>query len=250
MTCPLYAAQGLPPVGGTWQYITLNSASEALGSSATGSRQSSQRSRSPEQKASQKASNLAKALFEPLYESFDAANALAEACSEDVVWEDLTEARSAHAQGKEGVLLKLAKRVKAAPAGTRLVLDDVADGVSSGGFLWHLENDSAPGVGLRGSLFFELDSQGKIALVREATEPLFKPGGSTAELLRSVTAKVRYRISALRCLLLPRFSFMLSFFICHLSFVISYFVQSLFLANSLCLVLFLLLHEFRLWTIL
>ena len=73
-------------------------------------------------------------------------------------------------------------------AQTRLIIDRVSDGVRSGGFVWHREADDRPGqVGLRGTLYAELDDAGLIRYVREGCEPLLKPGEATEQLLKAAT---------------------------------------------------------------
>jgi len=107
---------------------------------------------------------------------------VAAACAPRVVWDDMAAAKPA--VGCEAVRALLEEKW---PRGARLVVDRVTDGARSGGFTWHRESDGAPGHGLRGTTFLELDEQGRIAYVREGCEPLFKPGELTERLLKAVT---------------------------------------------------------------
>lgn len=59
-------------------------------------------------------------------------------------------------------------------------------GQSSSGFSWNLAETGRDETGLEGTTFVSLDSAGCIDYVREVTEPLFKPGSSTATFLRAV----------------------------------------------------------------
>jgi hypothetical protein len=130
---------------------------------------------------------LFRALGEP-YVGIDSPSMIASRCAIDCVWEDLRESESC--VGPDAILTKLRKRVSDTPQGQRIVIDSVADGMIGAGYNWHLESDTAVGKnGLRGTTFIELNAQGQIAFVREGVEPLFKPGGQTAELLRKVTEK-------------------------------------------------------------
>jgi len=114
------------------------------------------------------------------------ANAVAAACSATVVWEDMNAAEPAN--GREAVRSLLASKF---PAGARLSLERLSDGASSGGFTWHRESASRPGqLGLRGTLFAELDGNGLIAYVREGSEPIFKPGEAIEALLTTATQLV------------------------------------------------------------
>ena len=77
------------------------------------------------------------------------------------------------------------------PDGSRLVIERISDGVKSGGFTWHREADDRPGaVGLRGTLYAELDDSGKIKYVREGCEPIVKPGQATEALLKAATSNM------------------------------------------------------------
>lgn len=118
---------------------------------------------------------------------FDAAGleALGAALADGAVWEDLS-GGSAPTVGKAAVLRFLAEREAACPPGCFLRVERVADGADSSGFTWtRVGADGAEG--LRGNAYVELEpSSGKIAFVQEVAEPLFKPGGATAALLRAI----------------------------------------------------------------
>jgi len=77
------------------------------------------------------------------------------------------------------------------PPGSKLVIDRLSDGKASGGFTWHRERVGAEGqIGLRGTLYAELDGSGAIAYVREGAEPIWKAGEATEALLKAATALV------------------------------------------------------------
>lgn len=108
------------------------------------------------------------------------------ACSETVQWVDM--GLPEPVVGKANLQAHLEKLY---PASARLVVERVADGDTIGGMTWHRSSESSPGaVGLRGTTFVELDTDGKIAFVQEGYEPICKPGELTAQLLKAVTANV------------------------------------------------------------
>jgi len=79
----------------------------------------------------------------------------------------------------------LAQREGATPADFQLSVERVADGVRSSGFTW--TRTAGKSEGLRGSAYIELDPlSGKLLYVQEVAEPLLKPGGATAALLKAV----------------------------------------------------------------
>lgn len=106
------------------------------------------------------------------------------ACSTSVVWDDY--ALGTPATGQEAVKELLQSKF---PTGARLEIERLSDGQRSGGFTWHRTNDAGD-IGLRGTLFAELDAEGKISYVAESAEPLLKPGTVTEALLKAVTASV------------------------------------------------------------
>ena len=111
------------------------------------------------------------------------ADAIAAACSANIVWEDMNLADPL--AGPSAVREHLAGKF---PDGSKLVLDRVSDGAASGGFTWHRESTEEPGrVGLRGTLYAELDESGKLSYVREGCEPMFKPGAAIEALLNTAT---------------------------------------------------------------
>ena len=107
------------------------------------------------------------------------------ACAENVEWEDLSFS-SKPIVGRAAVFAHLAARQRRDEAcGSRLVVERACDGRTAAGFTWHRSNDGGD-VGLRGTTFVEVDGDGRVVYVREIAEPLFKPGGGTARLLRAV----------------------------------------------------------------
>jgi len=68
----------------------------------------------------------------------------------------------------------------------RLVIERLSDGEQSCGFTWHLEEDGVDGIGLRGTTFVAVDTNGQVAYLREIAEPLFKPGDQTVQFLKAV----------------------------------------------------------------
>jgi len=110
---------------------------------------------------------------------------IAAACAEDVEWEDLSHS-STPITGRADVFAHLsARQARDEACGSRLVVERACDGRTGAGFTWHRSNDAGD-VGLRGTTFVEVDGDGRIVYVREIAEPLFKPGGGTAALLRAV----------------------------------------------------------------
>ena len=113
---------------------------------------------------------------------------LLDACDDGVVWEDTNDSQPS-ITGKQAVEAILQRRAKSFPTNARLVIDKLADGVTSCGFTWYLEQDGVSGVGLRGTTYVELNpSNNKIAFVREVCEPLFKPGSALVQLLKAAVS--------------------------------------------------------------
>lgn len=108
---------------------------------------------------------------------------IASACSEDVIWEDMS--KQTAAVGRDEVRDLLASKF---PEGTSLAIDRISDGGLSGGFTWYRTVDDE--IGLRGTLFAELNDAGELTYVKEGCEPLFKPGEATEKLLKAVTANI------------------------------------------------------------
>ena len=113
------------------------------------------------------------------------ASDVAAACAEDVRWEDLSHSSDALV-GRAAVFEHLsARETRDAAGGGRLVVERRCDGRGASGFTWHRSNEAGE-IGLRGTTFVEVDESGRIAYVREIAEPLVKPGGLTAALLKAV----------------------------------------------------------------
>ena len=115
------------------------------------------------------------------------ATVVASACSHDVEYYDLC--LKTPLVGPEAVKSHLEKKF---PPETRFLVSKIADGKESSGFTWMYQGDlyaEEPGKGLRGTTYLEIDaSTGKIIYIKEACEPLFKPGSATADLLKAITA--------------------------------------------------------------
>lgn len=110
-------------------------------------------------------------------------NRIASACSNDVVWEDMT--RKKRVQGKDEVYKLLKSQF---PRGTAINVDRVSDGANSSGFTWTRESNGK--LGLRGTTYLKLDDNGKIESVKELAEPLVKPGDLMLKLLQAATKNV------------------------------------------------------------
>ena len=114
--------------------------------------------------------------------------AIVAACADDVVWEDLC-APEPH-EGRAAVFAALSARAAAdASAGARVVVERRSDGTHAAGFTWHRAETNGgddASRGLRGTTFVELDAEGRVRYVRECAEPILKPGGATAGLLKAV----------------------------------------------------------------
>ena len=82
---------------------------------------------------------------------------------------------------------KLSTRVsKASKKKAFVVLDRIADGCNSSGFTWHLKVPNVSGIGLRGTTFLSLNSDGEIDYVREVVEPLYKPGSAIVGTFKTI----------------------------------------------------------------
>ena len=126
------------------------------------------------------------ALLVSLFDGAVDAAAVAEACAEQVEWNDMGAANPV--KGRAAVRDLLQEKF---PSGSNLVLERVADGIKSGGFAWHREASDRPGtIGLRGTLFAELNEAGEICYVQEGYEPIVKPGEATEALLKAATANM------------------------------------------------------------
>lgn len=134
-----------------------------------------------------RADAVVKESFADLFQSADNVVKFCNLLAADVVWDDT--ARNEPIVGAEAVLKRLAKKQRSMRAGSRLVIDKVADGEQSTGFTWYHAADGVEGQGLRGTTFVSLNKEGKIDYVREIAEPLFKPGAAVIPLLKAVTEK-------------------------------------------------------------
>ena len=113
-------------------------------------------------------------------------DAIAAACAPDVVWDDLTAAAPA-----TGVAAVRALLTEKWPAGAGITIVRLAEGETSAGFTWtRTELGTKEEEGLRGTLYAELDSDGRLCYVREGSEPQLKPGEATEALLKAVTASM------------------------------------------------------------
>jgi len=131
--------------------------------------------RAPPVSLSAAAATSCEALLRSTFEGIVDADAVASACASDVEWDDMS--AGGPVSGPAAVRSLIAAKY---PRGTRLVLDRVSDGRTSGGFVFHREAEDRPGaVGLRGTLFAELDAAGLLRYVREGCEPIIKPGEAT-----------------------------------------------------------------------
>ena len=103
-----------------------------------------------------------------------------------VEWDDMSS--SDVTRGPSAVRALIAAKF---PPGATLVLDRVSDGAASGGCTWHREASDRPGeVGLRGTLYAEVNPEGQLRYVREGCEPIVNPGQATEALLKAATANM------------------------------------------------------------
>lgn len=113
------------------------------------------------------------------------ADEIVKSCSHKIVWDDIS--ASSPIKGPTAVKEMLESKF---PPSSRLTVERLSDGVSSGGFTWHRSKNDCDDVGLRGTLFAEVDSEGLLEYVCVGQEPLFKPGEAIEALLKAVTANV------------------------------------------------------------
>lgn len=121
------------------------------------------------------------------FETNSGATAFAEACNENIVYEDRFEPQPI--VGRSAVLEHLQK--KKIHENRRLRIDKISDGSAACGFAWTWVTQSEEG--LRGTTFVELNDSGEIAYVQEIPEPIWKPGDLTLKLLKSVTADCEWK---------------------------------------------------------
>ena len=105
-------------------------------------------------------------------------------CAKDVVFDDIS--RGLKIEGREALYAKLAADDVADDAcGARLVVERLAGGASMAGFTFHRSNE-ANERGARGTCAVEVNDEGLITKITRATEPILKPAGATARLLKAV----------------------------------------------------------------
>lgn len=111
--------------------------------------------------------------------------AIGAACADSIKWEDMA---SGDYFGPAQVQAMMASKF---PEGSRLVVERIAGNATTGGFTWRRQavGDSSQ-YGLRGTTYLRLDDDGRLAYVREGSEPIVKPGELTERLLKAVTANV------------------------------------------------------------
>ena len=105
------------------------------------------------------------------------------ACAPDVRFDDISAPSSI--AGRDAVYAELARRdIDDEKSGASVVVER-ADGRKNGGMTFHRTNEAGE-RGLRGTIAVEVDENGMISRITRATEPILKPGGATAKLLKSV----------------------------------------------------------------
>jgi len=138
--------------------------------------------------ALRRARDLVKGLVEDdlCFESITGAQAFANACDLNVVFEDRFEPQPI--VGRSAVLDHLQKKIHER---RKVRIDKISDGDAACGFAWTwVSNDEE---GLRGTTFVELNSNGEIQYVQEIPEPIFKPGDLTQKLLKTLTADSEWK---------------------------------------------------------
>jgi len=112
------------------------------------------------------------------------AEAVIRACAPDVCFDDISAPSSI--VGRDAVYAELARRdVDDDACGASIVVERVADGEKMAGMTFHRTNRAGE-RGLRGTIAVEVDANGMICRITRATEPILKPGGATAKLLKAV----------------------------------------------------------------
>ena len=125
------------------------------------------------------------------------AAAVIAACAEGVIWDDLSSGRGTIV-GRDALYAELAERdAEDASCGAAMKIERVAEGTKMAGATFSRTN-AAGERGLRGTLAVEIDEQGMISRITRATEPLLKPGGATAKLLKAVAKQPEATESARR----------------------------------------------------
>ena len=146
--------------------------------------------RAPPVSLSAAAATSCEALLRSTFEGIVDADAVASACASDVEWDDMS--AGGPVSGPAAVRSLIAAKY---PRGTRLVLDRVSDGRTSGGFVFHREAEDRPGaVGLRGTLFAELDA---VRHTPPSAVPLSSPAAASARTASRSTAALAASTSPL-----------------------------------------------------
>jgi len=124
---------------------------------------------------------------EQCYNTVEGAQAFAEACAVDIVYEDCFEPQPivGRAAVAEHLKFRALARSKNGSAGFRI--DKISDGSTACGFAWTWTSNNSL-EGLRGTTFVEMNSNNQIQYVREIPEPLYKPGDLIIEVLKAATA--------------------------------------------------------------
>ena len=124
---------------------------------------------------------------EQCYSTVEGAQAFADACAVDIVYEDCFEPQPivGRAAVAEHLKSRALARSKNGSAGFRV--DKISDGSTACGFAWTWTSNNSS-EGLRGTTFVELNSNNQIQFVREIPEPLYKPGDLIIEVLKAATA--------------------------------------------------------------
>jgi len=124
---------------------------------------------------------------EQCYNTVEGAQAFAESCAVDIVYEDCFEPQPivGRAAVAENLKSRALARSKNGSAGFRI--DKISDGSTACGFAWTWTSNSSL-EGLRGTTFVELNSSNQIQFVREIPEPIYKPGDLIIEVLKAATA--------------------------------------------------------------
>ncbi len=128
--------------------------------------------------------NATSRLREAFVDGRGRAEAVIRACAPDVRFDDISAPSSI--AGRDAVYAELARRdIDDERCGASVVVERVADGEKMAGMTFHRTNEAGE-RGLRGTIAVEVDENGMISRITRATEPILKPGGATAKLLKSV----------------------------------------------------------------